>query len=1222
MSNPLQEEQGRLFEVGFNIGILAYLHQQQIGKTWIDFYLQDLKHLQFEPILRQLIKSAEAISTADQKMISIWSKLTLLRGFLGGLNFMREYLESQYGKSFKNVELLYYQCNFSGDNSINTHSNCDCTLFAILGKFAQFVKKIPEESLNNYVELYQKKGEFLKADTLIFWRCKQEYRLLVVDTSNFSVNTSQDNLEFVELIKRQLIQEINYLNSRSIFSRLHIDTGETEDLSDLSYAFASGMKEYFKPFAEENRNKESVKLIQAGSYAYSFYQFLDKQKIINPTTDLIITAIGYTPRGLSSLNLTSQNINLIKNCYEIYRYKSGDLEIKAARTKVFNLIKRQVKKSFDHGQQFVESLLAINDKTPEVITHQETLTNFANTAGAIDSQIAQNFNLSPNLSLRDAHAQLIQRGLQSQETYLFLTGNPGIGKTTAIVEFLKQHLDDGFLFFYISPRIQVNLDILEKFKDKEQNKLCDRRLFCLTTNSHVLRDHGDIQYKNVVNYLAEGYPDEFTKKAVKFVKLDLNQSTKPKHSPSLVRHTEDTLKPKSQSGRTVLGSISTAIYTLIESETSNQIVATVSLQALKKTNKGNTIENLATIFQGVYSNSNNEVIPQEMQHLSRRIKHLFFMIDEITGSESGVEFLHGLKTFCQRYQLSDPQHGFNTKIIVADASIVDSRVIQQHLSDKTPETDKIFFRKATGDPQALSQKKFKFLKQPARVINANSYPAQSLNISYKVLLEAQEFQEEKNNKINGEKNSLASNLERTILADLKSLWEQPGQVLLYIQNKQKLQTLLEKLEKHLGKSLKKNQDYLEVKSTLSEKDKLEVHKYKSDPNIKLILMTSSGSRGLSFPHVKHILVDIPGFQVEQNLMEILQVIYRGRGDEDIDKQSKQLIFYLAQKVIYYPDSDPELARQETILNILNTLLMVKLAMLTRIKGSGELGDQKLLIIPIGGKAVTLAGLDFSNKINQLLELLAQESRLNPDKTSLKSVREKLEHLLSQTKFSLYNKNQQSSTDSYLIQLPTFHERFSQAIQQGFDQLLDFGSLESSYLAGSLIIVPIDKKELAKSYQFSLMKILKTNSQELLAILYSITNSEEYHDNLRYATGEAIDLIKEIEQETKRTLYLDESSEYEDQYYALPLFTLLDLQTISEYLPEDLETENTFKKILTYYLKSLYYVYNILPIGSSYEKFPFILFRSYSLKQMRQQVFKKQYLFNSSELNIVNLILSH
>ncbi|ELR97889.1 ATP-binding protein [Gloeocapsa sp. PCC 73106] len=1212
----LEEQQGRLFEVGFNIGILAYFRREQIGQSWLDFYLQDLEQLKFQRILDRLVECSGVTSTTNKKIITQWSELTLLRGFLGGLNFIREYIQSLDWKRVTSITVVYYQCSFINENSINTHNKPD---YEILPQFANLVKNLPKESLNNYIELYQKKGEFLQADTLIWLQYEGKYRLLVVDMSNFSVDATQGSadLEFVELIKRQLIQEINYLKSRSIFSRLQIDTGETED---LGYAFATGVKHYFAAFSEQNKNKESVKLIQAGSYAYSFYQFLLRQGMISAETELIINAIGYSNRGISALNVTQQNIELIKNCYEIYRHPSPKQEFKEARNKVFDLIKRQVDKSFDQGKQFVDSLLAVRDKSQQVITHQETLTDFANTAGTIDLELAQNLNLSPDLSLRDAHAKLITRALESQETYLFLTGNPGIGKTTAIVEFLNEHLDEGFLFLYISPRIQVNLDIIEKFKDKD--KLRDRRLFCLTTNSHVLKDHGNFQYQNVVSYLAEAYPEEFTKKSVKFVKLEETKDTYFDHYSSIDRHTEDTLRIKKQPSRTVLGSISSAIYTLIEGEISNQIVATVSLQALKKTRNGDTLKNLETIFQGAYNSSRNEVIPQCMQEISRRIKHVFIMIDEITGSESGVEFLHGLKSFCHKYQLSDPRHGFNTKIIVADASIVDSKVIEQHLSNRTPEPDKIFFRKATSNPPALTQDTFTFLKQSARVINANSYPAQSLKISYKVLLDAKEF-DPKSDRLKEDKNNLASNLERTILSDLDSLWEQPGQILLYIQNKQKLQTLLEKLEKQLGKTLERNEDYLEIKSNLSEQDKLDVHKYKSNPNLKLILMTSSGSRGLSFPYVKHILVDIPGFQVEQNLMEILQVIYRGRGDENIDKETKQLIFYLAQKVIYYPDSDLlELARQEAILNILNTLLLVKLSMLTRIKGSGNLGDQKLLIIPIGGKAITSTGVDFSNKLNNLLELLAQEHRLNPEKVILKSTREKLENILDRAKFSLGKTKQDLDYDSYLSRLPTFHEQFSLAINQGLDQLLDFGKLERSYLAGSLIIVPTENKRLSTNYLLSLIEILKTNSKELLTALYGIKNSLEYHNNLRYATGEAIDLIKEIDQETERSLQLVENSQYPDQYYAFPLFTLLNLPLLQEYLAQELAADDNFKNILECYINCLYPAYNLLPIGSKYEDFPFILFRSYSLEQRRQQVFSKQYLFNSSELNIVNLILSH
>ena len=51
------------------------------------------------------------------------------------------------------------------------------------------------------------------------------------------------------------------------------------------------------------------------------------------------------------------------------------------------------------------------------------------------------------------------------------------------------------------------------------------------------------------------------------------------------------------------------------------------------------------------------------------------MIDEITGDDGGVAFLKGITSFVRQFQLL--QHGFNTKIIVADASIVDKRVISR-----------------------------------------------------------------------------------------------------------------------------------------------------------------------------------------------------------------------------------------------------------------------------------------------------------------------------------------------------------------------------------------------------------------------------------------------------------------------------------------------------------------------------------------------------------------
>lgn len=1225
IKSQLRDDQGRLFEVGFNSGILAYLHQQQIKTPWVDFYRPDLEQLQLTKLVNKLIERNSYISTVNKKIITRWSQLILLRGFLGGLSFVREYLESQNWKKFELIEVLYFQCSFCDDNSLNTHSKSDYSLSSsILTEFSQNVKNLAtnleEVDINRYLE----KGEFLKADTLILWRYRKEYRLLVVDASLFSLDATQDltNPEFIELTKKKLIREMGYIRSKSIFSRLSIDTGEKED---LSYAFTPKMKDYFRAFKVENKNKESIKLIQAGSYAYSFYQFLLKQQIIEKEkekekeNEIIITAIGYSDRGISSLVVTLENIDLLKNCHEIYKQDYSSEEIQEAREKVFNLIRLQINKSFDKGREFVDQLLSISPRQTAAVSHQERLSNFANTAANISPELAQSLNLDSSLSLRDAHAELITQSLTSEVNYLFLTGNPGIGKTTAVVKFLKEHISEGFLFLYISPRIQVNKDIIEKFKNKQSDKLYDDRLFCLSSHSQLINNYGASGHKYIVNYLAEKYPENFSQKSVQFLNLTQEDSAVTYYSSKIKRQNENTLTTVNHSKPGVLASISNAIYTLIDGEISNQIVATVSLQSLRETYNGKTtLEHLNLIFQSAYNSSQNYVIPQNMRQISRRIKHIFIMIDEITGSENGAAFLKGISDFTKRYQLCNPEYGFNTKIIVADASIVEQSVINQHLSTTNPEPDKIFFRKATTTPQALTINEFHFQKKLVTIINANSYPANNLDLTYRVFVEAKEFDSEKQD-LKRDDGKLLHELESSILQDIHSLWEEDGQILIYIQDKQKLQTLLDKLNAVRRKPLEKNKDYLEVRSNLSEREKKELQQYKEEQNIKLIFMTSAGSRGLSFPYVKHILVVIPTFQVEQNIMEILQVIYRGRGKEEIDKQDKQIIFYLAEKAIYYPDTDGELSRQETLLNILNTLLIIKVAMMTRINGAGNLGKQEIVLIPIGGKSTVAAGETFSSKINNLLTLLHQEYRLNPSHKILKETYQQLQELLGKTHFSL---RPPKEANSYLGCLHTFSDKFNSAINDSFAELLSFGNLEKSYIVGGLIIVPTKEKALTKEYHLRLAKIIQVNSNQLLKSLQAIKlNQEQYNINLRYATQDAIHLIEEIQTEMNNSQNLQETSNYLDQYYAFPLFTLLSMEILPEYLETEDDEEISFKRILSIYIKSLYNVYDILPIGYQYQDFPFILFRSYSLEKMRQQLFTQNYLLNSTELNIVNLIQS-
>ncbi|MEL6166410.1 MAG: helicase, partial [Cyanobacteria bacterium J06628_3] len=122
MSSRIAEELGRLFEVGFNIGILAYIKEKQITNRFGSLYVEELQQLKFPQMLKRIVN--EVISTLEREMVKKWSTFYLQKGFFSGLNFFAEYLQSigcDKPNKFRKLEILYYQCQFSGDNSIGTY---------------------------------------------------------------------------------------------------------------------------------------------------------------------------------------------------------------------------------------------------------------------------------------------------------------------------------------------------------------------------------------------------------------------------------------------------------------------------------------------------------------------------------------------------------------------------------------------------------------------------------------------------------------------------------------------------------------------------------------------------------------------------------------------------------------------------------------------------------------------------------------------------------------------------------------------------------------------------------------------------------------------------------------------------------------------------------------------------------------------------------------------
>lgn len=1240
---------GRLFEVGFNLGMLAYIEHQQIPHHFGNLYRHDLQQLESAKMVQRMV-NAELVSDLNIQIVEKWSQYLLLKGFLGGLNFFQEYLQAtgwsqQRRRKTADLEILYYQCSFCGDNSMGSYVKSDRQAFTeLLSQFGDL------ENIDALISQYSGKGEFLQGDTLLLLRYQNQYRILCVDLSIFAVKSAPGlaPLDDVEVLRQMLMTEIKYMRSKSVFSQLRIDTGNSEGISSK---FSKDLAQYFTAF--KRQDKETTKLIQAGSYIHSFYGFLEKQRILPDDADVVFNVVGYSDRHLSTLSLRPENRDILATFAQIYKNEPKDQEIQNARRQVLRLIQRNAAKSFIGGQQLIQELstkpLAASTNSITKITHTEKIDNFFNSLGMIPDELATQLNVSPGLTLRNAHAELIQQALLSDNTYIFLTGNPGIGKTTAIAHFLKQHLDAGCLFLYVSPRKQVNLDLIEKFKSNtgdNQNgrgNFCDDRIFAINSNSVIIQDNFG---RPTVQYYADSRSDNFCSKQVHFVNAaaisaEDSSGSDRRYPKRLHQIAEDQIRDRGAKAAGVLLSLCEGIHSLIHEQISNQIIATVSLQSLRInppqigqqnfTPEVDTLRHLDNIFKGAYNSRHQKVIPEKMWEISRRIKHILIMIDEITGDENGVNFLNGVSKFITKFKLTE--HGFNVKIIVADASIMEKEVITQHLAQTTPEPDQIYFRIAKQAAVPLSVQNFVFNKRNAIAINANSYPASCLNITYQLFIQTVKFVP---HRLADQPNHLGQEVQSQINADIQRLLDDAkcGQILVYIQNKKRLEELVEKIRQVRGEFMP-NRDYLTIHANLSEAEQQNVSQYKQDA--KVVFMTSSASRGLSFPKATHILVEIPRFQIEQNLMEVIQVIYRARGEylengekQTLDQQEKQLIFYLAETAVYYPDandtSDLAIPIQESILNLLNMLIILKLAIMTRIVGAGQLGRKQVMMIPVGGKSVATAGATFTSFMSNLIREMQREHRRQPSHQILKEVYHSLQQILNRAEFILHDNSPLNSPEKQAISYLKLREKFNRNFANfcpSLDKFLELGNIEPGMITGSLLVVQISQ-EIEENYEIRLAEQIKQYAtKDLLNKMWSISKSNQYPDNLRSQIRGGIELIKLLLNGTNKTQWLAVNSQNLDQYYALPLFVFISGKTLQEYFltQQEATEENNFRSLLSDYIHLLYPADNMLPIGRQYKEFPFIIFRSYSLEKMRMTKFRERYLLNSYELNILSLILA-
>ena len=187
--------------------------------------------------------------------------------------------------------------------------------------------------------------------------------------------------------------------------------------------------------------------------------------------------------------------------------------------------------------------------------------------------------------------------------------------------------------------------------------------------------------------------------------------------------------------------------------------------------------------------------------------------------------------------------------------------------------------------------------------------------------------------------------------------------------------------------------------------------------------------------------------------------------------------------------------------------------------------------------------------------------------------------------------------------------------------------ELIYPSGGFVVIPCQNKLLDQRYLFDLRERARTQrGKQALAILRRLVEEEKekFPDQVYLLMEKARDLLWRLQQANdEETQQFTQSSTYLDQNAALPLFAFLVPEVVEDYFATEKDDLDPlpFRQILAGLLKTWYPAETMLPIGDDYRSYPFLIFRSFNLEEIRHRLFSGSSLFASYEMNVLNMLLS-
>lgn len=1252
---------GFIYELGFNVGMLNILnlskckfsskgHEERIIKV-----LRDSQSIGYN-IINRYLSYNKVIDPNMKDIVSSNIVRIMFNGYISGISTMNGYLKS-LNTSLDRVNIDYIQMNIINPLGIKQINDNEADYY-----INNFRDCFGYELSEYEYEMYSRTGEFLKADSIFLFSVGPRSRnknILVLDNSIRIKNmadlkiTETSSIQNIDDYKKMLLNINKDLSKKTKFTDINIDSNGIDQFN-LSTTFTR--------YADMLNEKSLNKCVQAASYAYSFTK---KMIELGKIRDKVgITVMGSLDSEESKLFVEvradefkrgMEAHDLLEKCnilYEDYKIETREISRSDTSHEILNRMKRELERNTNIDIATLNKLTKMNDRLEIVMS--DVIDNIVSTATLING-----------IPVREYHYKKIIKYLNDKDTQiLFLTGNPGIGKTTSIVNTLK--LLSKFIFLYSSCRKNVNEDVDFKFLVDIANKVFyDDRFITVNTSGD---DEGMKDGKAVISckYATNNNSKLPPKTKYNYVnKYEGEDLSKINTGTMYGLNTRGNLEGKNTSTEGVISRLTKVMKELLESGNFDKILGTFATQALKEVNGNYTTDCLKSLFFKDKKNPKNSesykyafieyneelktsIVDNEMfDKFVENIPVFVVMIDEITGTEEGVILYKEIKKllFDDVYGVLSPeqQAKINIKLIVADASITNSNVVKRHLESSSKfEESKIYIDKIDDNMNILNntvtEETLDFIrcedgrKIKSVLINANSYPAKNLNVNYNISVNSipfEEYERSKGGLFDKRKETIEKHNEEIAqkcvdyIINLEMNNETNPQVLIYIQDISRLEDIIEKVKKEYtlktNKTLTELKDILKITSKLNDKERIDT--LSNVETAKFVFMTSSAARGISFPNAKKLMIVIQTFDVESALMEIIQVAYRMRGNEYIDANCDKFIdFYMTNTFVYDKDNF-EFLKNKMIMQILSFLTVTRGALETRIKGFTKIGRSKYALIPIGPVGINSVSNTFIQRVSHTIKSLKKEIFSNGEKdTQIENLVEILEDTFEsvrlETQNQIFNGNY-GPKEVYSI--------FEKHFNLGLDSLVNIKLFKDFYYKNGMIVFNLPK---GHRDNLGLSKLdnrritfIKDNIERVLQKNYS----DRCSLSLRKDTVRGLMDIKKLLEIKARTSEdfgkeLEDKERMVDKFIAIPVSSFCFVDQVEEY--DESEDEVTIKDIISYIMSNtVSNISNIYPLGHRYKDVPYITFNSSSLLNEVSNRFNKNYVLTSTETNLISILLT-